>query len=107
MGFAMPPKWESTLPTAGWLKTFWPLIVFFLGLAVTWGVFSNRLEVLETNYKKIETRVEANEKEVAKDLEEVKVSLATIAECTKYWEKDVTGIKSELVRIRELLDSHY
>lgn len=52
----------------------WPILLFLLGMAVTWGVFSNRIANDDTRLDKIESKQEVTDK----TLIDIRTDLATI-----------------------------
>ena len=43
----------------------WAIVVFFIGMAVTWGVFSQRIATLEAQQSVIELKVQQNDTNLA------------------------------------------
>lgn len=63
------------------LKDNWFIIVFFMGMAVTWGSFSQRDRVQETRIDILETKTEKNDdgiQRVNENLAEINTSLKYI-----------------------------
>lgn len=59
----------------------WPIIVFFLGMAVTWGRFESRINTQEAKISALELRQEKTSDSLSSiqgDLREIKTSLKFI-----------------------------
>lgn len=72
---------------ANQLVRHWPIIVFFAGMLVTWGVFSNRISTLESQTLVLKAQVDKTETAMS----EVKVG--------------ITRIETSLQFIKEKLDN--
>ena len=80
----MPNSQQTPSPTAfETLKNNWFLIVFFMGMAVTWGSFSQRDKVQEARITILENKIEKTDSavgEIGKTLVEINTTLKFIQE---------------------------
>lgn len=51
---------QTNRTTLTWIKDYWFLIFFIGGMLVTWGVMTQRIQILETRTKLLEDKVEKN-----------------------------------------------
>lgn len=70
----MPGKQKQDDNFANDIAKHWPIFLFMIGMAVTWGVFSNRITNDESRLNKLESNQEAT----AQTLVDIETNLATI-----------------------------
>lgn len=77
---------EDTQKMPDSVMKYWPIILCFLGLAVTWGTFLARFSSAEADISKLETRVSETDTTLTTirvDISEIKTSLNFIKEKVK------------------------